>query len=164
MLSKLNIFIFSAFCLFLASCSNQQDQTQTLPLFSTHNLLDKQINSIDLKKNMVIVNFWATSCAACIDEMPKFKQIYNKYKNKGLIMLAVAMPYDAPFYVKNFSKSHQLPFDVILDAKGDMIKAFGEIQVTPTTFLYINNKRVAKIIGEPNWLEFEAEIANAKHI
>ncbi len=149
-------------CLLTLSCTQKQESPAVLPIFKGNNLAGKQINHTNLQNNIVIVNFWATSCAACIHEMPKFTALFNKYKNKGLRILAVAMPYDTPLYVKNFSASHQLPFDVIMDTQGDITQAFGNIQVTPTTFLYINNKRVAKIIGEPNWLEFEAEII--KHI
>ncbi|MFM2344565.1 MAG: hypothetical protein RLZZ210_1176 [Pseudomonadota bacterium] len=145
----------------LISCSGgnlNQDKNSSLPMFNAVTLNNQTLKSSDWNNKVVILNFWATSCSACIAEMPKLAEVYTKYKDKGLNMLAVSMPYDAPSYVMNFAQSRALPFPIAMDLDGKITQSFGDITLTPTTFVYVNGKRVQKVIGEPNWQEFEALI------
>ncbi|MEE2979669.1 MAG: TlpA disulfide reductase family protein [Pseudomonadota bacterium] len=125
---------------------------------ATFTLLDGQkLSTQDLKGKVYLVNFWATSCATCVKEMPNMVQTYNKYKGEGLEYVAVAMSYDAPMYVMNFSQTRQLPFKVAMDADGSAAKAFGDVQLTPTTFLVDRDGRILKrYVGEPEWSSFDA--------
>lgn len=93
----------------------------------------------DLRGKVTLVNFWATSCTTCVAEMPEIVATYNKYKDQGYDTLAVAMSYDPPSYVLNFAQSRQLPFQVAIDNTGAVAKAWGDVKLTPTT--YIVNKR-----------------------
>ena len=95
----------------------------------------------DLRGKVTLVNFWATSCTTCVAEMPEIVATYNKYKDQGYDTLAVAMSYDPPSYVLNFAQSRQLPFQVAIDNTGAVAKAWGDVKLTPTT--YIVNKRAA---------------------
>jgi peroxiredoxin len=118
-------------------------------------LLDGSSKSTqDLQGKVTLVNFWATSCVTCVAEMPDIIATHNKYKDKGYDTLAVAMQYDPPSYVVNFAQSRQLPFNVALDNTGKIAKAWGDVKLTPTT--YIVNKRgeiVKTYIGAPNFDE-----------
>lgn len=95
----------------------------------------KQITLKELRGQFVLVNFWATSCPGCIKKMPDMIETYNQYKGRGFEVIAIAMSYDPPNYVASFVKTRQLPFPVALDVNGEHARAFGNIQVTPTTFL-----------------------------
>jgi len=95
----------------------------------------KQIALNDLRGKVVLVNFWATSCPGCIKEMPGMIEAYKQYKDRGFEIVAVAMSYDPPNYVANFVQTRQLPFPVALDIKGEHAKAFGDVQLTPTSFI-----------------------------
>ena len=95
----------------------------------------KQITLKDLRGQIVLVNFWATSCPGCIKKMPDMIETYNQYKGRGFEVIAVAMSYDPPNYVASFVKTRQLPFPVALDVNGEHARAFGNVQVTPTTFV-----------------------------
>jgi peroxiredoxin len=88
-----------------------------------------------LRGKIVLVNFWATSCPGCIKEMPDLIDTYNQFKDRGFVIVAVAMSYDPPNYVANFAKTRQLPFPVALDVDGAHAHAFGDVQLTPTSFL-----------------------------
>ena len=90
----------------------------------------------------------------CVAEMPEVIRTYEKYKGKGFSTVAVAMQYDPPSYVVNFATSRKLPFDVAIDNTGAVAKAWGDIQITPTTFLI--NKRgeiVKRFVGTPDFAE-----------
>ena len=95
----------------------------------------KQIALADLRGKVVLVNFWATSCPGCVKEMPDLIETYNQYKDRGFVVVAVAMSYDPPNYVASFVQTNQLPFPVALDVNGEHARAFGNVQVTPTAFL-----------------------------
>ncbi len=120
---------------------------------STFVLLDgSKQTTADMKGKVTLVNFWATSCVTCVAEMPKITSTYNKYKTQGYDTLAVAMSYDPPSYVVNYSQSRQLPFKVAIDNTGAVAKAWGNVQLTPTTYLV--NKRgeiVKQYVGEPDF-------------
>ena len=122
---------------------------------STFVLLDgSKKTTADLKGRVTLVNFWATSCVTCVGEMPKMVSTFDKYHAKGYDMLAVAMSYDPPSYVVNYTETRKLPFQVAIDNTGSVAKAWGEVQLTPTTFLV--NKRgeiVKRYVGEPNFAE-----------
>ena len=122
---------------------------------STFVLLDGSKKSTeDLKGKVTLVNFWATSCVTCVAEMPKVIATYDKYKAQGYDTLAVAMSYDPPSYVVNFAETRKLPFKVAIDNTGAVAKAWGDVKLTPTT--YIVNKRgeiVKRYVGEPDFAE-----------
>ena len=105
-----------------------------------------------LKGKVVLVSFWATSCAVCVGEMPKMVQTYEKYRAQGLETVAVAMSYDPPDRVFAYAQQNKLPFRVTLDIFGKAMQAFGGIRGTPTTFLVDKGgKIVQRLEGEPDF-------------
>lgn len=132
----------------LSGCSGAQAAPE-----STFILLDgSKKTTADMKGKVTLVNFWATSCVTCVAEMPQLISTHNKYKSQGYDTLAVAMSYDPPNYVVNFAETRQLPFNVAIDNTGAAAKAWGDVQLTPTTFLV--NKRgqiIKQFVGEPDF-------------
>ena len=118
-------------------------------------LLDGSSKSTnDLKGKVTLVNFWATSCVTCVAEMPEIIATHNKYKDQGFDTLAIAMSYDPPSYVVNFAQSRQLPFNVALDNTGAVAKAWGDVKLTPTTYIVNKQGEIVKTyIGQPNFEE-----------
>jgi peroxiredoxin len=127
---------------------------------STFVLLDgSQKTTADLRGKVTLVNFWATSCTTCVAEMPHMVQTYDKYKSQGYDMVAGAMSYDPPSYVVNFAETRKLPFKVAIDNTGAVAKAWGDVQLTPTTFL-VNKKGeiVKRYVGQPDFKELHTLI------
>jgi peroxiredoxin len=122
---------------------------------STFVLLDgSRKTTADLKGHVTLVNFWATSCVTCVAEMPKVIATYNKYKGRGYDTVAVAMSYDPPSYVVNYAETRKLPFKVAIDNTGVVAKSWGDVQLTPTSYLV--NRRgdiVKRYVGEPDFAE-----------
>ncbi len=114
-------------------------------------LLDgSRLTTADLRGKVVLVNFWATSCTSCVAEMPDLIATHQKYHAQGFDTLAIAMSYDPPSYVVNFAESRKLPFKVAIDNTGAAAKAWGDVRLTPTT--YIVNKQgeiVKSYVGPP---------------
>ncbi|HOE43883.1 MAG TPA: TlpA disulfide reductase family protein [Rhodoferax sp.] len=122
---------------------------------STFVLLDgTRKTTADLKGKVTLVNFWATSCVTCVAEMPKLVSTFEKYKSQGYGTIGVAMAYDQPNYVVHFVQSRKIPFEVAIDNTGAVAKAWGDVRLTPTTYLV--NKRgeiVKQYVGEPDFAE-----------
>ena len=120
---------------------------------STFVLLDgSKSTTADLKGKVTLVNFWATTCVSCVKEMPQLAATYDKFKSRGFETVAVAMSYDPPSYVVSFAQSRQLPFKVAIDNTGEVARAWGDIKITPTTFIVNKQGQIVKrYIGEPDF-------------
>lgn len=115
-------------------------------------LQGEKITTADLRGKVVLVNFWATDCAVCVREMPAITATYNKYRERGFETIAVAMRHDPPNYVLAYAGNNRLPFTVALDPMGELAKAFGDVKLTPTTFVIDRQGRVVtRILGEPDF-------------
>ena len=131
------------------------DTGRTAAPESTFVLLDGSSHTTDdLRGKVTLVNFWATSCTTCVAEMPEIIATHQKFNSRGFDTIAVAMSYDPPSYVVNFAETRKLPFKVAIDNTGAVAKAWGDVRLTPTT--YIVNKRgeiVKSYIGAPQFDE-----------
>jgi peroxiredoxin len=133
----------------LGGCSSERAPESSFVLLDGSTVTSQQ-----LQGKVSLVNFWATSCTTCVAEMPELVATYNKFKDRGYETVAVAMRYDPPSYVVNFAQTRQLPFKVAIDNTGAVAREWGDIQLTPTTFLV--NKRgeiVKRYVGAPNFVE-----------
>lgn len=141
----LPMMVFGLLGLLFFSLSNKAES----PDVSFTTLDGKNISMQSLKGKVVLVNFWATDCPGCIKEMPAIVKAYETYKDKGFEVIAVAMPYDPPAQVANFTRVKALPFPVMHDGLGKVTAAFGSVNLTPTTFIFDQQgNRLKKVIGE----------------
>ncbi len=130
------------------------------PDVSYRTLDGRVLTQASLRDKVVLVNFWATSCPGCVKEMPEMKKMYQTLAPKGLEIVAVAMSYDPPAYVKTYAEKNALPFPVALDTDGSVARAFGDVQLTPTTFLVGRDGKVLKrYVGVMDFAEVEHLIA-----
>jgi peroxiredoxin len=114
------------------------------PNVSFTTLKGETFNTHDLRGKVVLVKFWATSCVTCIAQMPDTIADYNSLSPKGFDTVAVAMDYDPPNYVKNYTQTRKLPFKVVIDSTGKIAKAFGDVKLTPTAFLIDKHGNIIK--------------------
>jgi peroxiredoxin len=130
---------------------------------STFVRLDGQpVSMASLRGKVVMVNFWATSCTTCVAEMPQMIQTYNKFKSQGMEFVAVAMSYDRPDYILNYAQTRQLPFTVAYDASGAAAKAWGDVTMTPTTFVIGKDGAILKrYVGQPDFAALHTLLQNA---
>lgn len=120
----------------------------TAPDLTFTTIEGKKISMADLKGKVVLVNFWATDCLACIKEMPALASTYQQYRKKGFEIIAVAMPYDPPAQVLNYATQKMLPFPVMHDGLAEITEKFGNVDLTPTTFIFnTQGKQLQRTIG-----------------
>jgi peroxiredoxin len=121
----------------------------------SYTLLDgRQSDLAALRGHVVLVNFWATDCPPCVEEMPAMVANWRRFSPQGFETLAVSMHYDPPALVSNFAQAYALPFGVVIDNTGEIAERLGNVQFTPTSLLI--NKRgeiVRRWVGKT---DFEA--------
>ena len=131
-----------------AGCSPRE----AAPAFD-YTLLDgTRASSQTLRGKVVLLNFWATSCATCVKEMPQMVATHRQFSGRGFETLAVAMQYDPPALVANFAESRGLPFGVVIDNTGAIARSFGDVRLTPTAVLIDRRGAIVKRwVGEPDF-------------
>ncbi|WP_350357444.1 TlpA disulfide reductase family protein [Paraburkholderia fungorum] len=122
----------------------------------------QKLTTADLRGKVYLVNFWATSCATCIKEMPQMIQTYNKFKGENFDFVAISMNYDPPMYVTNYAETRRLPFRMVMDTDGNLARKFFNVQMTPTTYLVDKNGTILKqFLGEPDFAALDRMIRDA---
>lgn len=113
----------------------------------------------DLHDKVVLVNFWATWCPPCRKEMPDLQALFDKYKGKGLIILAISDEEEAK--VKPFIQAQGITYPVMLDP-GDKVHQLFQVEGIPKSFVYDRDgKLVAQSIDMRTRGQFEAMLAAA---
>ena len=112
-----------------------KSQSLQAPDASLLTITGQTLQLSSFKGKPVIVTFWATDCAVCVKEIPDLIDLYQAYRDKGLEIIAIAMYYDPPNHVVEMSKAKQIPYYVALDLRAEHARAFGEVRLTPTTFV-----------------------------
>ncbi|MGY0196800.1 TlpA family protein disulfide reductase [Leptothrix sp. BB-4] len=106
----------------------------------------------DLRGQVVLVNFWATTCSICRREMPELVALHQRLAPRGYRTLSVAMAYDPPAAVVNYLAVRPLPFEVTLDNTGAIARAFGGVAGTPTSVLVDRAGRIVwRHAGAPDF-------------
>ncbi|MFZ1947927.1 MAG: TlpA disulfide reductase family protein [bacterium] len=107
------------------------------PDFALPNLSGKDIKLADLlARGPVILDFWATWCKPCIKGFPALQAIHDKYKERGLTVLAVSV--DSPksrSRVEPFIKSQKYTFQVVLDMEGKVAQKYNAVAVPRTVVI-----------------------------
>jgi peroxiredoxin len=147
-------FVASAFVVAAIAAVSQMTLAKPAPEVRFTSLSGETFSTSELRGKVVLVNFWATYCASCVQEMPRIVDTHYRFAPRGFETVAVAVRQDNPQSVVKFANRHKLPFKVALDSSGELAKEFGNVRVTPMSFLIDKQGRVLRrYVGEPNWSE-----------
>jgi thiol-disulfide isomerase/thioredoxin len=110
----------------------------------------KQVSFSEFKGKIVFVNFWATWCPPCREEMPSMEKLYTRLKHKDFVMVAVDLMEPAS-KVEAFFEEFKLTFMALLDTNGEVGSLFG-ISSIPTTLILDKNGMIIGIaVGPRDW-------------
>jgi len=120
--------LLSVCLLVLAAAAQAQDFTLKDTQGHVHHLAD-------YRGKWVLVNFWATWCAPCLEELPELSALYKAHKGNDLIVIGVAMEYPSTKVVLDFLKTNPLPYPIVM---GDykIAKQIGAVNALPTSYLF----------------------------
>jgi peroxiredoxin len=88
----------------------------------------------DLRGKLVLLNFWATWCEPCLEEMPAMERVARVYRDRGLVVLAVSVDREGASVVKTFLKRHGLTFPVGLDPQQAVARLY-RVWALPATII-----------------------------
>ena len=103
--------------------------------FTFKDIQGKVLHLSDYRGKWVLINFWATWCPPCLEEIPELIALHNAHKDTDLVVIGIALDYVSPTGVIEFAAQHAIPYPVIL---GDhkMAAQIGEVNALPTTILF----------------------------
>ena len=102
-------------------------------------LSGKPVDLSNYRGKWVLINFWATWCPPCIEEIPVLEKLYEE---KKLVVIGIAVSYQRPSEVTDFVKKNPIPYPVVMGDEG-AVEAFGDIDTLPTSLIYSPDGRLA---------------------
>ena len=121
------------------------------PDFTVHDA-DRTVTLSQLKGQVVVLNFWATWCPPCIEEMPSLVQMQQRMKAKGVTVLAVSVDVDQGNY-QRFLKDHNINLLAVRDGDGKSNALYGTFKFPETYVIDRNGVMRRKFIGPVDWTE-----------
>ncbi|MBI5700188.1 TlpA family protein disulfide reductase [Candidatus Saganbacteria bacterium] len=121
--------------------------------FVLPNLDGKQVMLSDHRGKVVLLNFWASWCPPCREEMPSLQKLYVKLKGRQFELLTVSVEDEDPVVIRAFLKKNGYTFKVLHDRNGEVASRY-QIYAIPTTFLLDKNGRIVeRTVGSRDWSE-----------
>lgn len=125
---------------------------KTAPDFELPDLADKSVRLSDYRGKVVFLNFWATWCKPCKEEMPSMEVLYKNFEKDGLVILAVSIDRvttkkDIPPFVKALN----LTFPILVDSWGQTDKRYKLMGVPETYIIDRQGVLREKVIGPRDW-------------
>jgi peroxiredoxin len=137
----------------------QTDRVREQADFELTDLSGKTWSLKSLKGKVVVVNFWATWCPPCRKELPDLQALFDKYKNQGLVVLAISD--EDKVKVQQFVQDRKISYPILLDSGRKVEDSLG-IEGIPKTFLYDRSgKLVAQAIDMRTRNQFQQMLAKA---
>ncbi len=127
----------------LPSNSPTGGSRQPAPQFSLPNLDGKQVNFKDFANKVIIVDFWATWCGPCREEIPHLNKLYEDYRGKGFEIVGISMDTDSPDGIKKFTKDLRMEYTVVI-GNDNVAQDFGGVMGLPTTFIIDRKGNIVK--------------------
>jgi cytochrome c biogenesis protein CcmG/thiol:disulfide interchange protein DsbE len=122
-----------------------------VPDFSLKDLTGKKVEIKQYKGKIIFLNFWATWCGPCKEEMPSLEVLHRQFKGDNFVLLTISVDYEGLKPVREFLDKQHYTFPVLLDPNGETLDLF-EVKGIPITFIIDKRGRViGRAIGPRDW-------------
>lgn len=125
------------------------------PAFALKDQSGKQIGLKELRGRVVFLNFWATWCPPCIQEMPAMEKLHQELQKDGLVILAVNFQ-EGPERVRDFFTEHNLTFTALLDRDGKVAELYQALALPVSVIINKRGEIVGRAVGSKDWYREEA--------
>ncbi len=149
-------FVFIAFLLILSGCYSGSRPPRigtAAPDFIVQDA-DHKVELRDYHGKIVVLNFWATWCPPCVEEMPSLVQLQQRLKDKNVTVLGVSVDADGDAYHK-FIKDHGVDFTTVRDPDQKSNNLYGTFKFPETYIIDRNGVLRRKFIGAVDWSQPE---------
>lgn len=113
------------------------------PAFSLPDLEGKTVTNADFAGKVMILDFWATWCPPCKEEIPHFVRLQSKYRAQGVEFVGLSLDAGGAKDVAPFAEEHNVNYTMLI-ANDELTKAFGGVQFIPTTFVVDRQGKIVK--------------------
>lgn len=124
------------------------------PNFKVRTDSGKELTRGDFGGKLLVLNFWATWCPPCIDELPSLQTMASQLAPKGVVVLGVSVDTNAAAY-QQFLKSARISFETSRDPEAGISADYGTFKYPETYVINREGKVVQKHIGPRDWMDPE---------
>jgi len=128
---------------YTSTSNSSVENVRPAPQFSLANLDGKNVSLKDFADKVMVVDFWATWCGPCREEIPHLNKLYENYRGKGLVVVGISMDAEGPEVVKQFAKELRMEYPVVMGDE-NVQQDFGGIVGLPTTFIIDRKGNIVK--------------------
>jgi thiol-disulfide isomerase/thioredoxin len=128
---------------YTSTSNSSVENVRPAPQFSLANLDGKNVSLKDFANKVIVVDFWATWCGPCREEIPHLNELYENYRGKGLVVVGISMDAEGPEVVKQFAKELRMEYPVVMGNE-NVQQDFGGIVGLPTTFVIDRKGNIVK--------------------
>ena len=119
------------------------------PLFSLPDMNGRKVDLVSFKGQVIVLEFWATWCAPCREEIPVVNQIYKAYREKGLVVIGISLDHKPPQEVKKFLDEIQVEYLNVMGNEETLerysqVANLGPIRGIPATFVIDRQGRICQ--------------------
>ena len=118
-------------------------RSQPAPQFVLANLEGKQVGLKDFANKVIVVDFWATWCGPCREEIPQLNKLYENYRGKGFEIVGISMDTDDPDSIKRFARDLRMEYTVVI-GNDNVAQDFGGVMGLPTKFIIDRKGNIVK--------------------
>ena len=127
--------------------------------FTLPSLHGEATELVDFRGNVVLLNFFATWCPPCREEMPTIQALFETYQQQGLVVLGVAGDAEGQKIVEPFVTEYQMTFPVVLDSDSRVSQQYF-VRSIPTIYLFDRHGRIAAhVMSAGDWSSQQAKDA-----
>ncbi len=121
------------------------------PDFSLSNMDGNELTLSDYRGKVVFLNFWATWCVTCAEEMPSMEKLYQRFKGRDFAMLTVTIDKEGKDHVQAYLDKYALTFPVMLDPDKKVANLYQTTGVPETFIINKSGVIIHKAVGPRDW-------------
>lgn len=144
------VWLALALLVVLAACTRDAEPGQTVPNFSATTATGQQVTLNSFHGKILVLNFWATWCPPCVDEVASLNQLQNEFPDRSVTLLGISVDADGGAYHR-FLKQFHIDFLTARDEDRSIPKRYGTVKYPETYIIDQNGNLVRKVVGETNW-------------